>query len=77
MGHIVDFKSTAANNGGEEGRSCRGRVAKSLYYDSAYEPNVPMNTYNKIRLVQRCDSMNAKWLMGKIAAMGTGATTKV
>ena len=50
VGHIVDVKSTAANNGGEEGRSCRGRVAKSLYYyDSAYEPNVPMDTYNKIR----------------------------
>ena len=38
-----------------------------LYYDSAYEPNVPMNTYNKIRLVQRCDPMNDNWIIGKIA----------
>jgi hypothetical protein len=30
VGHIVDVKSTAANNGGEEGRSCRGRVSKSF-----------------------------------------------
>ena len=47
------------------------------YIMTIHEPNVPTITYNKIRLVQLCDPMNANWLIGNIAAMGTSATAKV
>ncbi|KAL7539008.1 hypothetical protein ACHAXR_008967, partial [Thalassiosira sp. AJA248-18] len=72
--HVGDIVDAQFQNGSQNGKWYRGRVANCkggdvcdvFYYDGEHESNIPTKE-KKVRLIQRCDS--GEWLVGKSATL--------